>query len=109
MAVSALFVWLVVRGVNATAAFDELRQADPIFCAPAAVVLMAGIWVRAVRWRVLLRPVGNVGTSASFRERMTISILYCRLYGVPRVLSPESEGSLNWATTIRMATRIGRK
>ncbi len=66
LAISSLFVWMVVRGVDAAAAFDELRRANPSFYVPAAVVLMASIWVRAVRWRVLLGPVGSVGTSAAF-------------------------------------------
>ncbi len=56
----------MIRGVDAAAAYKELRGANAVHYLPAAVVLMAGIWVRAFRWRILLGPLGNVGTSAAF-------------------------------------------
>ena len=66
LALSALFLWLVLRGVDLRLAFGELRGANAAFVVPAAVVLMTGIWLRAVRWQIILRPLGKVRISHSF-------------------------------------------
>ena len=74
MAISGLFVWLVIRSVDAGAAFDELTQATTSYYIPAAVILMMGIWIRAIRWKILLTPLGNVKIGTAFAA-LTIGYL----------------------------------
>ena len=55
-------------------AFDELRLANPAHYAPAAVVLIVAIGIRALRWKVLLAPLGAVGAWSAF-SALTIGYL----------------------------------
>lgn len=51
-----------------------MRLANPTHYAPAAVVLIAAIGIRAVRWKVLLTPLGVVGAWPAF-SALTIGYL----------------------------------
>ena len=66
IAISGLFIWLVIRSVDARAALEELRGASLGLSIPAALVLMAAIWVRSVRWQVLLNPLHRTSNTTTF-------------------------------------------
>lgn len=57
LVVSAVVLALAFRGQNLSEVGDALRQVDWIWLAPAIALYFAGVWVRAVRWSVLLRPI----------------------------------------------------
>jgi glycosyltransferase 2 family protein len=72
--ISALFLWLALRGADLEEAVRLIRGADPLLVGLAAVVLMFGIWLRAVRWRILLKPLGPTTLTQSF-SALTIGYL----------------------------------
>jgi uncharacterized protein (TIRG00374 family) len=60
IAISVVALALVVRSVNIPAAWDALRGAQPAWLALLAVFIVADLLTRALRWRVLLSPVGAI-------------------------------------------------
>ncbi len=71
---SALFLWLALRNVDLGMAATRIAESNPALVFPAAVVLMVGIWLRSVRWRILLAPLGQTTTMQSF-SALTIGYL----------------------------------
>ena len=59
IAVSGLFLYLAFRGQNFGEIRDSLRQANLWWLLPGLVMYFIGVWLRAVRWSVLLRPVAS--------------------------------------------------
>ena len=53
--VSALFLWLAVRGLNPSRVWDALAEADPGRIALAVVAMICVYLVQAERWRVIAR------------------------------------------------------
>jgi uncharacterized protein (TIRG00374 family) len=69
IAVSAFFLYwavLLVGGDNLKRAAESIQHANLWFVLPALAAYFAGVWLRAVRWRVLLKPVKALGVSALF-------------------------------------------
>jgi hypothetical protein len=64
--ISAAFLVYAFRGQNLDEVWATLRRVDLRWLAPALVLYFAGVWVRAVRWSVLLRPVVPVPARAAF-------------------------------------------
>jgi len=58
--VSVLALALVFRSVDLAAAWDALRSADLRWVVLLVAFIVADVLLRAVRWKVLLRPVGTV-------------------------------------------------
>jgi glycosyltransferase 2 family protein len=57
LAVSAIFLYIAFRGQDFGEIRDALKEAN-LWWMPAALTLyFVGVWIRAVRWRLLLRPV----------------------------------------------------
>jgi uncharacterized protein (TIRG00374 family) len=52
--VSALFLWLALRGVDWQAIIDRLRQANPVWVLLSLALMSLGLFTRAIRWRGLL-------------------------------------------------------
>ena len=61
-----MFLWLALRNVDLGTAAARIAESDLRFVFAAAIVLMVGIWIRAVRWRILLAPLGRTTTAQSF-------------------------------------------
>ena len=59
VAVSAVFLGLAVRNVNWAEAGAALAAAQYLYVLPMLIVSIWSLYIRAQRWRVLLRPVGN--------------------------------------------------
>lgn len=57
IAVSAVFLFLAFRGQNPGDIWRTLRTVDLRWLPPALLLYAGGVWLRAVRWSVLLRPV----------------------------------------------------
>lgn len=60
IAISAVALVLVFRNVDLAAAWDTMRNAQPEWLALLAVFICLDLLTRALRWKVLLSPIGNV-------------------------------------------------
>ncbi len=73
LAVSAACLYLVFASLDPGALGDALGRVNPVFIIPALGVFFGGVWLRSLRWRLLLRPAltpaqrGRLGTWALFR------------------------------------------
>lgn len=57
------FVFLLLRGVNMGDLLQHILSLNAVFIIPALLAYFVGVWLRAMRWRRLLRSVGDVPTS----------------------------------------------
>jgi uncharacterized protein (TIRG00374 family) len=70
-AISLVALWLVFRTVDVGQALAILATASPAWIAVMAVAIAADMTTRAVRWRVLLRPVADVRLLRTFQYLTT--------------------------------------
>jgi uncharacterized protein (TIRG00374 family) len=56
LAASAVFFVLLLRQVDARDLLDAIAEVQPGWLIVALAVYLAGLWVRALRWRLILRP-----------------------------------------------------
>lgn len=66
IAVSAVFVWLTVRGLEWRAFFAALRGARYIWLVPAIAVYFAAVWARTWRWHYMLRHMKRISVRHLF-------------------------------------------
>lgn len=64
--VSLVFLFLAFRGLNITEIFAAIRGANYWLVLPALAVYFAGVWIRSMRWQVLLRPIAKVSNRRLF-------------------------------------------
>jgi hypothetical protein len=57
LAISVVFLVVAFRGQHPADVWAVLRRADLGWLAPALLLFAAGVWVRAIRWAILLRPI----------------------------------------------------
>ncbi|HEX9596449.1 MAG TPA: lysylphosphatidylglycerol synthase transmembrane domain-containing protein, partial [Anaerolineales bacterium] len=67
LAISAVFLALVLRGLDLAAFWVEVRQANYWWLLPGVGVYFIGVVVRAWRWQFLLRPLKRVPLASSWR------------------------------------------
>jgi len=81
--VSALFLFLAFRKVDFAELGAALENANYLYIIPVALLSLASVSVRSVRWRYLLRPVKEIGPrslfSATFIGLMANNVLPARL------------------------------
>lgn len=65
LGVSALFVVLLLRQVDGGELADALREAEPAWLVLAAPAYALGLWLRALRWRLVLRSSLEISTGES--------------------------------------------
>jgi glycosyltransferase 2 family protein len=58
--ISAVLLYLTFRSVELASVALTLQQADLTFLLPALVLYFAGVFVRTLRWAVLLRPIQRI-------------------------------------------------
>src|SRR5919199_436889 len=56
LAISVVCLWLVLRSLDPAALGAALAQANFLFVLPALAVYFFGVWLRSVRWKLLLMP-----------------------------------------------------
>ncbi len=66
IAISALFLWLALRGLDLASFWTTLQDANYWWLIPGVAIYFFGVWVRAWRWHFLLRPVKPVPTKTMF-------------------------------------------
>jgi len=64
--VSAIFLWLALRGLRLDSFWATLRSAQYGWLFPGIAVYFLAVWVRAWRWHYLLKPVKAVSTKTMF-------------------------------------------
>jgi uncharacterized membrane protein YbhN (UPF0104 family) len=70
VAVSAVLLWVAVRGVNPDEVLQQLRQVRPVWLLPVLASIFLRFWLTAVRWQLLLRPVKRIGLHRLFAITM---------------------------------------
>src|SRR5215470_16136867 len=70
VAVSAVLLWVAVRGVSLDEVLQQLRQVRVAWLVPLLVSIFIRFWLTALRWQLLLRPVKRVGIHRLFAITM---------------------------------------
>jgi hypothetical protein len=60
IAISLFFLYIALRGLGLQDLGQAMGQANYVWLIPGVAVYMLGVWVRAWRWRYLLRPIKNI-------------------------------------------------
>lgn len=58
--VSALFLWLALRGLNLRKVWVDIQEANYLWILPGIVVYFLAVWARTWRWDYMLRPLKPV-------------------------------------------------
>ncbi len=64
--ISALFVWLALRGLQLNEVWAAIRGAKYWWLLPGVLTYFIGVWARAWRWHYLLRPLKEIPTRTMF-------------------------------------------
>jgi uncharacterized protein (TIRG00374 family) len=75
IAISGVFLYFAFRGQDFSEIRDAMREANLWWLLPALVAYFAGVWLRAVRWSVLLRPVQDGITGRSLYPTVVIGYM----------------------------------
>jgi uncharacterized protein (TIRG00374 family) len=70
LVISILLLWLLFAKADLQALSQALRQANYAMLIPGLVAYFAGVWVRGLRWRLLLAPVADVSTLRLLRATL---------------------------------------
>lgn len=65
--VSGVLLWFVLRNTNAAELGAALAGANYWWIVPAVAVYFAGVWLRALRWQYLLRPIQRLPVALLFK------------------------------------------
>ncbi len=66
LAVSAVFLFLAFRKTDFGELFHHLARANYLYLIPASLLTVAALWVRAVRWGLLLHPLKSIDANTLF-------------------------------------------
>lgn len=75
IAISGVFLYLAFRGQDLGDIRAALRQANLWWLIPGLGMYFIGVWLRAMRWAVLLRPVAPASTSRSLFPTVVIGYM----------------------------------
>ncbi|HSV85191.1 MAG TPA: lysylphosphatidylglycerol synthase transmembrane domain-containing protein [Levilinea sp.] len=64
--ISLVFLYLTLRGLDLEHVWAVMQAANYWWLLPGIAVYFVGVWVRAWRWRALLRPIKSISTHAMF-------------------------------------------
>lgn len=64
--ISAVFIWLALRGLHLSDVWDSLRTADYWWLIPSVAVYFLAVWARTWRWDYLLRPMKQISLRRLF-------------------------------------------
>jgi uncharacterized protein (TIRG00374 family) len=66
IAISAIFLWLALRGLRLEDVLAALQDANYLWLLPGVGVYFIAVWARAWRWHFLLRPIKSIPTRTMF-------------------------------------------
>ncbi len=58
--IGALFLWFSVRKVDLSQVWLAMKEANYWYLLPNLFFTFAGMWLRAIRWKVMLDPIGKI-------------------------------------------------
>jgi len=64
--ISAIFLWIALRGLQLDKVWQEIQRADLIWILPGVGIYFIAVWARAWRWHYLLRPIKEIPTKTMF-------------------------------------------
>jgi uncharacterized protein (TIRG00374 family) len=79
LAVSALFLWLALRGLDLSRFWDALKGANYVWLVPGVLVYFGAVWARTWRWHYMLRGLKPVSLGRLF-PTVTISYMGNNVY-----------------------------
>ncbi len=65
--ISAVFLVLAFRKVDLDQLAAAFRSARYVYLVPAVILSLVNLWIRAYRWRFIMRPVKEIGIMSLFR------------------------------------------
>lgn len=75
IAISAVFLYFAFRGQDFGEIRDSLGRVELWWLGPALVMYFLGVWLRAVRWSILLRPLTPSVTSATLFPTVVVGYM----------------------------------
>jgi uncharacterized protein (TIRG00374 family) len=75
IAISGIFLFLAFRGQDFGDIRDAIEQANLWWLIPGLAIYFVGVWLRAVRWSVLLRPIAAEAGSKSLFPTVVIGYM----------------------------------
>ncbi|MBZ0288531.1 MAG: flippase-like domain-containing protein, partial [Anaerolineae bacterium] len=108
IAVSAIFLWLALRGVPVQDIVTRVREANVFWLGVGLLAVTAGLWTRAIRWRGLLgRRVTTIQAFHMLNIAMLLNQLPFRAGEVARsLLATRSQVPLMTAATSIVVERL---
>jgi glycosyltransferase 2 family protein len=64
--ISALFLWLALRGLKLGDVWQDIRQANYWWLIPSVTAYFVGVWARTWRWDYMLRPLKHIPMARLF-------------------------------------------
>lgn len=120
LAFAGFFLWLALKGLDFEVIQKSLAKANYLWVAFAAVFGLLAYWFRAIRWNILLEPMGyrisdsNALWSISFGYLMNLTIprsgevaRATALYGVEKVPVDKSFGTIILERVVDLACMLG--
>jgi uncharacterized protein (TIRG00374 family) len=75
IAISGVFLYVAFRGQDLGEIRDSLRTVNLWWLWPALTVYFVGVWIRAVRWSILLKPIAPNVTSRSLFPKVIVGYM----------------------------------
>lgn len=70
ISISIVLIWLVFKGTNWSEFIKVIQNINYFILIVAMALLVSSVWIRAIRWRILISKVGNVGTKDLYKVTM---------------------------------------
>jgi glycosyltransferase 2 family protein len=64
--ISLVFLYFALVGLDLEHVWSSMQSANYVWLLPGIAVYFVGVWVRAWRWKALLRPIKSISTSKMF-------------------------------------------
>lgn len=68
--ISILFIWLAFKGADWSEIIRISHNINYFFIIAAMAMMVCSVWIRAIRWRILISKVGNVSTKDLYKVTM---------------------------------------
>ncbi len=68
--ISIVLIWLVFKGTNWSEFIKVIQNINYFILIAAMIILISSVWVRAIRWQILISNVGDVSTKDLYKVTM---------------------------------------
>jgi len=70
ISISLLLIWLIFKGTNWSEFLKAIQNINYFIIIAAMAIMVFSVWIRAIRWRILISKVGNVSTKDLYKVTM---------------------------------------